>query len=130
MIEIYYSPSTGKTYRAKRPDGFEGEFGPGIRSLILTLKHMANVSESSIHSLLTTYGTLISKSSISRLSRKDATLFYKDKTEIVRAGLYSSNYQHIDDTSARVNGEQWCTHILCNPYYTAYFTGMPLKFYG
>ena len=116
-VEIYYSPSTGKTYRAKRPDGFEGEFGPGIRSLILTLKHVANVSESSIHSLLTTYGSLISKSSISRLSRKDAALFYKDKTE-----LYSSNYQHIDDTSARVNGEQWYTHILCNPYYTAYFT--------
>ena len=121
-VEIYYSPSTRKTYRATRPAGFEGEFGPDIRSFILIMKHLANASESSIHSLLTTYGSHISKSSISRLSRKDSGLFHKDKAEIVRAGLLSSNYQHIDDTSARVNGEQWYTHILCNPFFTAYFT--------
>jgi len=121
-IETYYSPSTGKTYRAQRPAGFKGEFGPDIRSLILILKHVANVSESCIHSFLSNYGILISKSTISRLSRKDALLFEKDKNEIVKAGLLSTRYQHIDDTSARVNGSQWYTHILCNPFFTAYFT--------
>ncbi len=121
-IAIYYSPSTGKTYRARRPAGYEGEFGPELRSLILILKHVANVSESCIHSFLSNYGTLISKSSISRISRKDARLFEKDKSEIVKAGLVSTRYQHIDDTSSRVNGKQWYTHILCNPFFTAYFT--------
>ena len=121
-IEIYYSPSTGKTYRAKRPAEYKGQFGTDIRSFILIMKHLAKVSESSIHSLLTTYGCHISKSSISRLSRKDAGLFHEEKEKIFRAGLLSSNYQHIDDTGARVNGSQWYTHILCSPYYTAYFT--------
>ena len=121
-VAIYYSPSTGKTYRARRPAGFEGEFGPGVHSLILLLKHVANVSESCVHSFLSNYGILISKSSISRLSRKDARLFGKDKSEIVKAGLLSTKYQHIDDTGARVNGKQWYTHILCNPFFTAYFT--------
>jgi len=121
-VAVYYSPSTGKTYRAKRPAGYEGEFGPDIRSLILILKHVSNVSESCIHSFLSNYGVLISKSSISRLSRKDLRLFEKEKSEIVKAGLFSTKYQHIDDTSARVNGKQWYSHILCNPLFTAYFT--------
>ena len=81
-VEIYYSPSTRKTYRATRPAGFEGEFGPDIRSFILIMKHLANASESSIHSLLTTYGSHISKSSISRLSRKDSGLFHKEKQKL------------------------------------------------
>ena len=34
----------------------------------------------------------------------------------------STTYQQIDDTSARVNGNNYYTQILCNPYYTAYFT--------
>jgi len=35
-------------------------------------------------------------------------------------------YQAIDDTKARVNGQNHHTHILGNPYYTAFFT-MPQK---
>lgn len=121
-IPIYYSPSTGKTYRGQRPAGFEGEFGPDVRSLILILKHVANVSESCIHSFLTNYGISISKSSISRLSRKDAVLFAKDRENIVKSGIVSTEYQHIDDTSFRVKGKQYFTHILCNPFFSAYFT--------
>ena len=33
--------------------------------------------------------------------------------------MLSTPYQQLDDTSARVNGEQWATQILCNPYYTS-----------
>jgi hypothetical protein len=38
------------------------------------------------------------------------------------AGLASTSYQQTDDTSARVAGQFWHTHILCNPFYTAYST--------
>ena len=33
----YYSPSVGKTYIAELPMGYEGEFGPGIKALIISL---------------------------------------------------------------------------------------------
>jgi regulator of replication initiation timing len=33
----YYSPSVGKTYVAELPLGYEGEFGPGIKALIISL---------------------------------------------------------------------------------------------
>ena len=42
--------------------------------------------------------------------------------DIVNAGLSSTPYQQTDDTSARVAGQFWHTHILCNPFYVAYFT--------
>ena len=38
-IEIFYSPSEHKTYSGKLPDCIKGEFGPGIKSLIITLNH-------------------------------------------------------------------------------------------
>lgn len=31
----YYTASTGKTYLAKLPRGYEGQFGPGIKALTL-----------------------------------------------------------------------------------------------
>jgi hypothetical protein len=120
--EVYYSPSLKKTYEASRPAGYDGEFGPNVRALILVLKHHATVSEPSIHSVLNSYNCYISSSTISRLSRKDSIPFQEEKKDIVKAGLLSSSYQHIDDTGARVNGIQYKTHILCNEYYTAYFT--------
>ena len=42
--EIYYSPSQKKTYMGKLPQEIEGEFRPGVKSLVCTLKHVANVS--------------------------------------------------------------------------------------
>ena len=55
-IEIFYSPSEGKTDSGKLPDGVKGEFGPGLRTLILTLYHVANVSEPKIHEFLENMG--------------------------------------------------------------------------
>ena len=34
-LPTYYSPSLKKTFIAPLPEGYQGEFGPGIRSLIL-----------------------------------------------------------------------------------------------
>jgi hypothetical protein len=44
----------------------------------------------------------------------------------MRAGLASSDHAHIDDTSARVMGKNHYTHIVCNPFFTAYVT-LPRK---
>ena len=121
-IEIFYSPSEGKTDSGKLPDGIKGEFGPGLRTLILTLYHVANVSEPKIHEFLENMGVWISRATISRIVTEDNDLFHEEKSEIFQAGLSSTTYQQIDDTSARVNGNNWYTQIICNPYYTAYFT--------
>lgn len=46
--EIYYSQSLKKTYIANLPDGYEGGFDPTIKSLIIILKNIGNVSEPKI----------------------------------------------------------------------------------
>ncbi len=53
---------------------------------------------------------------------EDSRLVRQEFDDIVSAGLASTPYQQTDDTSARVAGKFWHTHILCNPFYAAYFT--------
>lgn len=120
--EVYYSPSEKKTYIGKLPVWVKGEFGPGVRSLVITLKHVANMSEPKIMEFFENFGIYISQATISRILTKDQEPFHQEKEDIFLAGLCSTVYQQIDDTGVRVNGENHYSHIICNPYYTAYFT--------
>ncbi|MBC8390998.1 MAG: transposase [Deltaproteobacteria bacterium] len=120
--EIFYSPSEKRTYVGELPPGIVGEFGPGIRSLVCTLKYVANMSQPKIQELLENCGILISQSTISRVLINDETGFNQEKKDIFRAALETTPYHQIDDTTVRVNGKNQYSQILCNPYYTAFFT--------
>jgi len=124
--EVWYSPSQHRTYRGELPHGIEGEFGNGVKSLIITLKHASNVSEPKIHEFLENVGILISPATISRILTKNLEAFHQEKADIFKAGLESTIYQQIDDTGTKVNGEKQYVQIICNTFYTAYFT-IPTK---
>lgn len=120
--EIYYSPGEHNTYRGKLPPEYGGGFGPTVKALALIMKNICNVSEAKIGELLHTLNIHISSGSISNILIKNKKSFHQEKHDIIAAGLMSTPYQQIDDTSARVNGQNCYTHILCNPWYTAYCT--------
>ena len=120
--EIFYSPSEKRTYSGELPPGVVGEFGPGVRSLVCTLKYVANMSQPKIQELLENCGILISQSTICRILINDETGFNQEKMDIFGAALEHTPYQQIDDTTVRVNGENQYSQIFCNPYYTAFFT--------
>jgi hypothetical protein len=122
LKEKYYSPSLGRTYLAELPSGYEGQFGPGIKALVLTFYHGGLMSEPKIIEFLENVGIQISKGTISNLLVKGHEGFHAEKEAVYEAGLASSTYQHIDDTSTRVNGKNQSCHVVCNPFYTAYFT--------
>jgi hypothetical protein len=122
LKEKYYSPSAQKTWLAPLPVGYEGEFGPQVRSLVITLYYAANMSEPKIIELLSHIGIRISKGQVSNILTKKNEQWHTEKDEIYQAGLNSSSWQHIDDTGTRVNGENQYCHIVGNPLYTAYFT--------
>lgn len=124
--EVYYSPSLKKTFIGTVPTGYEGEFGPGIKSLILNLTHDSLISQPALKRLFETVGVFISSGTISRMLIDNIDIFHNEKQAIVKAGMQSTPHQHIDDTGCKVNGKNYYTHILCNPLYTAYFT-MPKK---
>jgi len=120
--EKFHSPGEQKTYLAPLPPGYEGQFGPGIKALSLVLAFGANVSEPKIHELFGEVGVQISVGEVSNLLIHNHEPFHAEKAAVVEAGLRSSPWQHLDQTSTRVNGQNQNCQILCNPLYTALFT--------
>ena len=120
--EVYYSPSQHKTYLAALPAGYEGQFGPGLKALIRTLYFGSQVTEPKILEFVGHIGIQISPGQISNLLIKGQEEFHAESEAVFEAGQRSSPYQHIDDTTTRVNGQNQNCHILCNPVYTAFRT--------
>jgi Transposase IS66 family len=120
--EKFYSPSQHTTYVASLPPGYRGQFGPGIKSLALVFYYGAQMSEPKVAELLRSVGVRISDGQVSNLLIKDQAAFHAEKDALYQAGLASSPWQHLDDTSTRVNGQNGYCHIVCNPLSTAYFT--------
>ena len=122
--EMYYSPSNNKTYRGELPSDVagKGEYGVGVRSLIPLLKSECHLSERCILGFFQNFGIEVSSAYISNQWTKGYADFHQEKTAIFEAGLLSTPYQQIDDTGARVKGQNHYTQIICNPFYCAYFT--------
>jgi len=120
---VYYSASQQEYYRGPLPaDCNHGDFSAGLRALIVSLKYCGNMSEPKIGEFLENFDVQVSAGSLSNILTKSAELFEQEYDDLLIAGLSSTAYQQTDDTSARVKGEFWNTHILCNPFYTFYST--------
>src|ERR1051325_7218327 len=122
----YYSPSTGKTYLAALPPGYEGGFGPDLKTIVLSLHHLGNVSPPALYTLLTHAGIDISTGWIGDFLISKQEGFHQEKKEIGLAGLASSPWQGTDDTATRLNGINQHCHVLGNPLFTTYTT-LPQK---
>jgi len=120
---VYYSAGEKKFFRGLLPSGYDaGDFGADLRALILSLKYCGNMSEPKIGEFLQNFDVQISAGSLSNILTNTAQSFEDEFDDLFTAGLASTPYQQTDDTSARVAGKFWHTHIVCNPYYTAFFT--------
>ena len=121
--QVYYSATAGKLFRGPLPSGYEtGDFGVDLRALILSLKYCGNMSEPKIREFLENFAVQISTGSLSNILTNTAASFEPEYHDVLVAGLSSTPYQQTDDTSARVGGQSWHTHVLCNPFYTWYST--------
>lgn len=120
--EKYYSASKRKTYLAQLPPGYGGQFGPGIKSLILTLYFGVGTSEPKIWEFLVNMGMQISKGEVSELLIKKQEGFHAESAAVYEAGLRSSPWQQSDHTETRMNGQRQHCQVVCNPVYTSYHT--------
>jgi hypothetical protein len=120
--EKYYSPSTGKTYLAKLPRGYEREFGPGVKAFGLDMYFEVGASEPKILGFLHRVGLDVSKGKFSDLLIKDQDEFHAESDAVYESGLRSTSYQQTDSTLTRVNGQNQNCNIVCNPFYTVYRT--------
>src|SRR5947209_3014512 len=118
--EKYYSPSQRKTYLAALPTGYTGQFGPGVRAWVLALYYADGMSEPKILDFLQTVGMSISARQLSDFLVKDQGLFHAESAAVVKAGLASSPWQHLDSTGTGVKGKREPCHIRSNPLATGY----------
>lgn len=120
--EKYYSPRAQRSYLAELPAGYEGQFGPGIRALVLVWYFASTISAPKILELLHSLGVAISAGEVSNLLIKAHDDFHTERAEAFHAGLDSSPWHHHDQTSTRVAGDTQTCQITCNPLYTNYHT--------
>jgi hypothetical protein len=120
--EKYYAASSRQSYLAALPRGYEGQFGPGLKALVLTWYFGGQMSEPKIRELLEYAGVQISVGQVSHLLIKGQADFHAEQAAVYEAGLRSSPWQHTDHTSTRVAGQNQYCHIVCNPLYTVYRT--------
>jgi regulator of replication initiation timing len=67
----YYSPSEGKTYLASLPAGYDGEFGPGIKALVMSLYYGGNMTQGKLLEFLENIGISMSAGYLSNLLIKN-----------------------------------------------------------
>ncbi len=120
--EKFYSPSLGQTFLAPLPAGYHGQFGPDLHGFLLSQYFAANISEAKLAQFLGYLGIAISHGQIAHLLTTAVDPFHAESSAVLAAGLASSVYQHLDETSTRVNGQNYACHVLTPPAYTAYRT--------
>lgn len=124
VIERYYSSSQNKVFESELPSEYKDrEFGPGIRTYVLTMHYQARIPQKLLHTILTGLGVIISEGQIGEilLSRHNDP-FYKEMEAARCAGIEKNIYQQIDDTGARLNGKNIYTIVTCNDDFCSFTT--------
>jgi hypothetical protein len=123
-LERLYSANTGKLYEAQLPVELSGQsYGKELEAFVIMLYYELRVPQEKIVKLLQSQGLVISAGKIARLlTQQYLEKFKTERNQVLKAGLVSTSYQHIDDTGMRVNGENRYAVTLCNPYYSSFFT--------
>ena len=120
-IARYYSPSEKKVYEPELPEQYRyGEYGAEVFAFTFMLYFIGRVPEDKIVWIFNEVGVSISKSKVVNIITGNESDFSKEKTDILKAGFKTTNYQQTDDTGMRVNGINCYLNVYCNQYYSAF----------
>lgn len=125
-IAVYYSAAEKRTYSAPLPDSYCGEFGAELQALLQTLRHVCDVTESSLQMLMCSVGVQISAGSINNILLSQSEAVQAEQRDILRAGIENSPYVNVDGTKSFEKGMRLSTQIICAEHFSAFFT-MPGK---
>ena len=78
----YYSPSQGKTYLASLPSGYDGEFGPGVKALVMSLYYGGNMTQGKLLDFFSNIGISMSAGYLSNLLVKTSSNFESEFNEV------------------------------------------------
>jgi hypothetical protein len=121
-LELWYSPAQRRRYRAPLPPGYEGEFGPGIKTFALDLTYSANVSEGKLLEVFRQAAVQMSSGWLATFLSGDPGELAAEARAVEQAGLAACCWVHGDTTGTPVAGASWYCHVQGNPLFTAYHT--------
>ena len=121
LKEKWYAPSTGQTYLGPLPDGYDGQFGPQLKSLAWLLANVGQMSQPKILEVFRSAGIRISRGHLGQILIQQANLD-AEATEVAEANLAATPWQQVDHTATRVNGDDQQCHILTTPLATVAHT--------
>jgi hypothetical protein len=102
----------GRSIIAPLPEWTEGHFGPDLRRFVLMQYHEGQSTLPRLTALLQSVGLSNSKRGVEYLLTEKHDDFLPESRVVLRAGLQTSSWISVDDTSARreaTNG--FCTQI-------------------
>jgi hypothetical protein len=121
-LEVWYSPAQGRRYRAPLPPGYDGEFGPGVKTFALQQTYSANVSQGKLLEQYRQAGLKMSSGWLATLLSGDPGQLSAEARAVEQVGLGACRWLHGDTTGTPVDGESWWCHVQGNPLFTAYHT--------
>lgn len=121
-IEIYYSASEKKTYRAIVPQSGRGMYGTGVKTWLNMLNRCCDTTQSRLKILFDSLGISISTGSVNNYLLEPKQWVLEEQKEILRAGLTFGNYAQIDGTKSIERGVSKVTQIICGAYFTVFYT--------
>ena len=126
ILERFYSPALGKAFESSLPPGFaHHQFGPHLRAFVITLHYQCRITQKVIQTLLHGMGVVISEGQVGEiLLDEDHSGFHEEKEAVRRAGIEAQEFQQIDDTGARLNGQNCFTIVTCNDVFTSFTTSL------
>jgi Transposase IS66 family len=102
----------GLTIVAPLPEGTWGHFGPDLRRFVLMQYHQGQTTLPRLTVLLHSLGVSISAREVQRLLTQRQQGFLDEARDVLRAGLETSPWVSVDDTSARHKAKNgFCTQI-------------------
>lgn len=121
LKDKWYAPSTGQTYLGAVPEGYEGQFGPNLKSLIWLLANVGQMSQPKILEVVRAAGIVISSGHLGQLLIQQPALD-AEASAVAEASLAASPWQQVDHIATRVNGDDQQCPILTTPLATVAHT--------
>ena len=121
-IEVYYSKTKKKCYRAKIPQSGIGMYGSGVKTWLNLLNRCCDTTQGRLKVLFESLGISISSGSINNYLLEPADWVLAEQKEILKAGIRSGSYCQIDGTKSVERGMSKVTQIICGAFFATFYT--------
>lgn len=121
IVETWYSPRENKTYRSSIPNEYTGYFGNNLKAFCMVMHYAMDITRSKLKSFLNSMSIEISDGSLHNILTHNSQQWINERNDILKAGLNGLYYQS-DSTGARVNGQNYYTHVFVSEFFATFIT--------